>query len=49
MAALEAKDFGLIDSVLGDTSNIVALENQEPTLSFVGAMRANAQQLNSPQ
>jgi ATP-dependent Clp protease protease subunit len=49
MSALEAKDFGLIDSVLGDTSNIVALENPAPTLSFVGAMRANAQQLNSPQ
>jgi ATP-dependent Clp protease protease subunit len=49
MSALEAKEFGLIDSVLGDTSNIVALATPEPTLSFVGALHAAGQKLSPPQ
>ncbi|MEJ1240096.1 ATP-dependent Clp protease proteolytic subunit [Chryseolinea sp. T2] len=39
MSALEAKDFGLIDSVLGDTSNIVSLSNPESTLSFAASSK----------
>lgn len=49
MTTLEAKDFGLIDSVLGDTGNIVALETAEATLSLVGAAAASVQRLTSPQ
>lgn len=37
MTAIEAKDFGLIDHVLGDTTSIVALERADATVSFAGA------------
>jgi ATP-dependent Clp protease protease subunit len=49
MTALEAKDFGLIDSVLGDTSNIVALSNPEATLSFIGAARLKTELPSLPE
>ena len=32
--ALEAKDFGLIDEVLGDASDLVLLKNSHPEISF---------------
>ncbi|HAA23999.1 MAG TPA: ATP-dependent Clp protease proteolytic subunit, partial [Cytophagales bacterium] len=34
MNALEAKEYGLVDEVLGDTSGLVKLENHEPDVSF---------------
>lgn len=32
--ALEAKEYGLIDEVLGDTSNLIRVENKEPEIAF---------------
>jgi len=49
MTALEAKDFGLIDSVLGDTSNIVALSSPEATLTLIGALRIKKEQASLPE
>ncbi|MGC3946723.1 MAG: ATP-dependent Clp protease proteolytic subunit [Chryseolinea sp.] len=48
MSALEAKDFGLIDNVLGDTSNIVTLSNPEATLSFAGTVKT-AERISLPE
>jgi len=48
MSALEAKEFGLIDTVLGDTSNIVSLNSPEATLSFAGASNV-AERISLPE
>ncbi len=32
--ALEAKEYGLVDEVLGDTSNLISVENKEPEVRF---------------
>lgn len=32
--ALEAKEYGLVDEVLGDTSNLIRVENKEPEVAF---------------
>ena len=34
MNALEAKEYGLVDEVLGDTSNLVRMDNKEAEVSF---------------
>jgi ATP-dependent Clp protease protease subunit len=34
--ALEAKEFGLIDEVLGDTSDLIKLGNNELSVELVG-------------
>lgn len=36
MNALEAKDYGFVDEVLGDTSNLVKMENKDAHVSFYG-------------
>ncbi len=36
MNALEAKSFGFIDEVLGDTSNLVKMNNKDADVSFYG-------------
>lgn len=36
MNALEARDYGFVDEVLGDTSNLVKMENQDAQVSFYG-------------
>jgi ATP-dependent Clp protease protease subunit len=38
MSAPEAKEFGLIDDVLGDTSDVVVVNHQELTMSLFQAM-----------
>lgn len=38
MSAPEAKEFGLIDDVLGDTSNVVVVSNGEPVVNLYGGM-----------
>lgn len=38
MTAPEAKEFGLIDDVLGDTSNVVVVSNGEPVVNLYGGM-----------
>lgn len=35
MNSLEAKEYGLVDEVLGDTSNLITLENFKPRVGFV--------------
>jgi ATP-dependent Clp protease protease subunit len=32
--ALEAKEYGLVDEVLGDTSNLISIENKDPSIHF---------------
>ncbi len=34
MNALEAKEYGFVDEVLGDTSNLIKMENKEANVSF---------------
>ncbi len=36
MNALEAKAYGFVDEVLGDTSNLIQIKNQDPEVSFCG-------------
>ncbi|MEM8940467.1 MAG: ATP-dependent Clp protease proteolytic subunit [Bacteroidota bacterium] len=36
MNAMEAKEFGFIDEVLGDTSNLIKLNNKDADVSFYG-------------
>ena len=36
MNALEAKEYGFVDEVLGDTSNLVRMENKDADVSFYG-------------
>ncbi|MEO1054983.1 MAG: ATP-dependent Clp protease proteolytic subunit [Bacteroidota bacterium] len=36
MNALEAKDYGFVDEVLGDTSNLVKMESRDAEVSFYG-------------
>ena len=38
MNALEAKEYGFIDEVLGDTSNLVKMENMGAEVSFYGGV-----------
>lgn len=34
MNALEAQEYGIVDKVLGDTSNLIKMENKEPNVEF---------------
>ncbi|MDW7691956.1 ATP-dependent Clp protease proteolytic subunit [Flammeovirgaceae bacterium SG7u.111] len=34
--AIEAKEYGLVDEVLGDTSNLIKFEGKEPEFTFYG-------------
>lgn len=36
MNALEAKEYGFVDEVLGDTSNLIKMKNSDATVSFYG-------------
>lgn len=36
MSAPEAREFGLIDEVLGDTSNVILMNNGDPVINFYG-------------
>lgn len=36
MNALEAKEYGFVDEVLGDTSNLIRIENKDAEVSFYG-------------
>ena len=36
MNALEAKSFGFVDEVLGDTSNLIKMDNKDAEVSFYG-------------
>jgi ATP-dependent Clp protease, protease subunit len=45
MDAVQAKEFGLIDEILGDVSDLVMLDNQEPGVSFLGEKK-KVEQLN---
>lgn len=45
MTAPEAKDFGLIDEVLGDTSDVVMLERLPFAVSLLGGNQNNEQKL----
>lgn len=36
MNAIEAKEYGFVDEVLGDTSNLVMMDNKEAGVSFYG-------------
>ena len=40
LSAPEAKEFGLIDEVLGDTSNVVIVSNGEPKVNLYGKVEA---------
>lgn len=42
MTAPEAKDFGLIDEVLGDTSNVIILNNEEASVNLYDANAGKA-------
>ena len=42
LSAPEAKEFGLIDQVLGDTSDVVMLENIGLTVKMFGALKSTA-------
>ena len=39
MNALEAKELGFVDGVLGDTSNLVKMENLSPKVNFYDAKK----------
>jgi ATP-dependent Clp protease, protease subunit len=47
LSAPEAKAFGLIDEVLGDTSDVVMIENPEFTISFFQPIPAEKNKLTS--
>lgn len=36
MNSLEAKEYGFVDEVLGDTSNLIKMENKDANVSFYG-------------
>ena len=36
MNALEAKSFGFVDEVLGDTSNLIKMDKKDPEVTFYG-------------
>ncbi|MEM8568131.1 MAG: ATP-dependent Clp protease proteolytic subunit, partial [Bacteroidota bacterium] len=36
MNSLEAKEYGFVDEVLGDTSNLIKMDNKDPDVSFYG-------------
>ncbi|WKN40466.1 ClpP family protease [Tunicatimonas pelagia] len=40
--ALEAQEYGLVDEVLGDTSNLIRLKNNDPEVEFYGGSKIKA-------
>ncbi|MEM6817093.1 MAG: ATP-dependent Clp protease proteolytic subunit [Bacteroidota bacterium] len=36
MNSLEAKEYGFVDEVLGDTSILIKMDNKDPDVSFYG-------------